>query len=190
MGELRNIAYSRDEKEAMLGALFTDFTMIRAGSIHRANGGYLILPVEDVLRNYFSWESLKRSIRNHEITIEELAERLGYMTTRWLMPEAIPWNVKVVLIGEPYLYYRLYELDPDFRDLFKVKARVEEIKAFSAHADYQETWDWISRMDTSSLRTVFLVHGEDEAVEAQKRFLEGKGLKDVRIVEYGERYSL
>ncbi len=75
-------------------------------------------------------------------------------------------------------------------DLFKVKARVEEIKAFSAHADYQETWDWISRMDTSSLKTVFLVHGEDEALEAQKRFLEAKGLRDVRIVEYGERYSL
>ena len=119
--------FGRIEKEAMLGALFTDFTMIRAGSIHRANGGYLILPVEDVLRNYFSWESLKRSIRNREITIEELAERLGYMTTRWLMPEAIPWNIKVVLIGEPYLYYRLYELDPDFRDLFKVKADFDTV---------------------------------------------------------------
>jgi len=119
--------FGRIEKEAMLGALFTDFTMIRAGSIHRANGGYLILPVEDVLRNYFSWESLKRSIRNHEITIEELAERLGYMTTRWLMPEPIPWRVKVVLIGEPWLYYRLFELDPDFRDLFKVKADFDTV---------------------------------------------------------------
>ncbi|MBN2875566.1 MAG: MBL fold metallo-hydrolase [Spirochaetales bacterium] len=75
-------------------------------------------------------------------------------------------------------------------DLFKVKARVEEIKAFSAHSDYQETWDWMSRMDLSSLKTVFLVHGEDEAMEAQKKFFEGKGLKDVRIVEYGERYEL
>ena len=119
--------FGRIEKEAMLGALFTDFTMIRAGSIHRANGGYLILPVEDVLRNYFSWESLKRSIRNREITIEELAERLGYMTTRWLMPEPIPWRVKVVLIGEPWLYYRLFELDPDFRDLFKVKADFDNV---------------------------------------------------------------
>ena len=119
--------FGRIEKEAMLGALFTDFTMIRAGSIHRANGGYLILPIEDVLRNYFSWESLKRSIRNREITIEELAERLGYMTTRWLMPEPIPWRVKVVLIGEPWLYYRLFELDPDFRDLFKVKADFDTV---------------------------------------------------------------
>lgn len=75
-------------------------------------------------------------------------------------------------------------------DLFKVKARVEEIKAFSAHSDYQETWDWMSRMDLSSLKTVFLVHGEDEALGAQKKFLESKGLKDVRIVKYGERYDL
>ncbi|MBU0928150.1 MAG: MBL fold metallo-hydrolase [Spirochaetes bacterium] len=75
-------------------------------------------------------------------------------------------------------------------DIYKVKARVEEIKAFSAHADYQEIWDWMSRMDLSSLKTVFLVHGEDEAVEAQKKFLESKGIADVRIVEYGERYEL
>ncbi len=75
-------------------------------------------------------------------------------------------------------------------DLYQVKARVEEIKAFSAHADYQEIWDWLSRMDLSSLKTVFMVHGEDEALAAQKKFLEGKGLKDVRIVKYGERYEL
>lgn len=75
-------------------------------------------------------------------------------------------------------------------DLYKVRARVEEIKAFSAHADYQETWNWLSTMDLSSLKTAFLVHGEDEAIEAQKKFLEGKGLRDVRIVEYGQRYTL
>ncbi|PKL09134.1 MAG: MBL fold metallo-hydrolase [Spirochaetae bacterium HGW-Spirochaetae-7] len=75
-------------------------------------------------------------------------------------------------------------------DLFRVKARIEEIKAFSAHADYVETWDWMSRMDLSSLKTVFLVHGEDEAITTLKKFLEGKGLKDVRIVEYGENYEL
>ncbi|HPJ95605.1 MAG TPA: ATP-binding protein, partial [Deltaproteobacteria bacterium] len=103
-----NNLFGRIEKEAMMGALFTDFTMIREGSVHRANGGYLILPVEDVLRNILSWDSLKRSIRNKEILIEEAGERLGFMTTRGLMPEPIPWNIKVILIGDPYLYYRLY----------------------------------------------------------------------------------
>jgi len=122
-----NNLFGRIEKEAMMGALFTDFTMIREGSVHRANGGYLILPVEDVLRNMLSWDSLKRSIRNKEILIEEAGERLGFMTTRGLMPEAIPWNIKVILIGDPYLYYRLYELDPDFQDLFKVKADFDMI---------------------------------------------------------------
>ena len=75
-------------------------------------------------------------------------------------------------------------------DLYKVRAKVEEIKAFSAHADYVETWEWLSRMDLSSLKTVFLVHGEDEAVTAQKKYLEVKGFKDVRIVEYRESYEL
>ena len=117
-----NNLFGRIEKEAMMGALFTDFTMIREGSVHKANGGYLILPVEDVLRNILSWDGLKRSIRNKEILIEEAGERFGFMTTRGLMPEPIPWDIKVILIGDPYLYYRLYELDPDFQDLFKVKA--------------------------------------------------------------------
>jgi lon-related putative ATP-dependent protease len=119
--------FGRIEKEAMLGALFTDFTMIRSGSVHRANGGYLILPVYEVLRNMLSWESLKRSISNQDIRVEEAEERLGFMTTRWLVPEPIPWDVKVVLIGHPILYYRLYELDPDFRDLFKVKADFDRV---------------------------------------------------------------
>ncbi len=75
-------------------------------------------------------------------------------------------------------------------ELLNVKAHVEEIKAFSAHADYVETWDWLSKMDLSALKTIFLVHGEDESVEALQKYLTGKGLKDVRIVEYGEKYEL
>jgi lon-related putative ATP-dependent protease len=122
-----NNLFGRVEKEAQFGALVTDFTMIRGGSVHRANGGYLILPVEDVLINILSWDSLKRAIRNQDIRIEEAGERLGFFTTRGLMPEPIPWNIKVILIGTPYLYYRLYELDEDFQDLFKVKADFDTV---------------------------------------------------------------
>ncbi len=122
-----NDLFGRIEKEAQFGALLTDFTMIRAGSLHRANGGYLILPAEDVLMNLFSYESLKRAIRNREIRIEDAGERLGFMTSRTLMPEPIPWNIKVILIGSPYLYYRLFELDEDFQDLFKVKADFDTV---------------------------------------------------------------
>ena len=75
-------------------------------------------------------------------------------------------------------------------NLLNVRAKVQEINAFSAHADYQEMWDWLSGMDLSSLKTIFLVHGEDDAIEAQKKFLEAKGIKDVKIIEYGQRYEL
>jgi len=122
-----NNLFGRIEKEAQFGALVTDFTMIRPGSIHRGNGGYLILPVEDVLLNMFSYESLKRAIRNREICVEEAGERLGFMTSRSLMPEPIPWDIKVILIGTPYIYFRLFELDEDFQDLFKVKADFDTV---------------------------------------------------------------
>ncbi len=114
--------FGRIEKEAQFGALTTDFTMIHGGSLHRANGGYLVLPVEELLRNLFSYDGLKRALRNEKIVIEEAGERLGFVVTKSLMPEPIPLNVKVVLIGNPFLYRQLYILDSDFNELFKVKA--------------------------------------------------------------------
>jgi lon-related putative ATP-dependent protease len=122
--------FGRVEKEAQFGALVTDFTMIRGGSLHRANGGYLILPVEELLRNPFSYDSLKRALRHENIVIEEVEERLGFATTKSLKPQSIPLNVKVILIGDPYLYQQLYILDMDFNELFKVKA------------DFDTTMDW------------------------------------------------
>ncbi len=117
-----NNLFGRIEKEAQFGALITDFTMIREGSLHRANGGYLVLPAEEVLRNIFSWDSLKRALRNKEIAVEEAGERLGFVTTKSLRPEPIPLDAKVVLIGQPASYYLLYTWDEDFSELFKVKA--------------------------------------------------------------------
>jgi len=117
-----NNLFGRSEKESYMGSLFTDFTLIRKGSLHTANGGYLILRIEELLRNYFSYDSLKRALRNKEIVIEEPGEQLGFLTTRTLKPEPIPLSIKVILIGSPIYYYLLYQLDPDFRELFKVKA--------------------------------------------------------------------
>lgn len=114
--------FGRIEKEAQLGALRTDFTLIRGGSMHRANGGYIVLQVQDALRNFFAWEGLKRAVRNREISIEELGERLGFVSTRGLQPEPIPLEVKVVLIGNLMFYHLLYSMDEDFNELFKVKA--------------------------------------------------------------------
>jgi lon-related putative ATP-dependent protease len=114
--------FGRIEKEAQFGVLTTDHTMIRAGSLHRANGGYLVIPAEDLIRNLFSYDSLKRALINKRIDIEEAGERLGFITTKGLKPEPIPLDVKVLAIGHPYLYSQLYLLDVDFKKLFKVKA--------------------------------------------------------------------
>lgn len=113
--------FGRIEQEAYMGALVTDFTLIRGGSLHQANGGYLVLPAEDVLRNPYTWESLKRSLHNREISIEQPVER-SVFTTKSLRPEPIPLNVKVILIGRPDTYQLLLARDDDFREMFKVKA--------------------------------------------------------------------
>jgi lon-related putative ATP-dependent protease len=113
--------FGRIEKEAQFGVLTTDFTMIRGGSIHKANGGYLVLPVEETLRNMFSWEGLKNALKNERISVEEVGERLGFITTKGLRPEPIPFSAKVILIGNPLLHQALYAYDPDFKELFKVK---------------------------------------------------------------------
>jgi len=114
--------FGKMEKEAQFGVLSTDFTMIRGGSLHRANGGYLVIPIEETLRNIFSWEGLKSALRDKRIVIEEIGERLGAITTKGMRPKPISLNVKVVLIGEPLLHQLLYTYDKDFRELFKVKA--------------------------------------------------------------------
>jgi lon-related putative ATP-dependent protease len=119
--------FGRVEKEAQFGALVTDFTMIRGGSLHGANGGYLILQVEELLRNPFSYDGLKRALRNEHIIIEEVEERLGFITTKSLKPQPIPLDVKAILIGDPYLYQEMYMLDMEFDELFKVKADFDTI---------------------------------------------------------------
>lgn len=113
------------ERRAQFGALITDFTLIRPGSIHKANGGYLIIHVLDLLRWFFSYEALKRCLKEREIKIEDLAEQLGFIATRTLQPQPIPLNIKVILIGDPYVYQLLYIYDEDFQKLFKIKAHFD-----------------------------------------------------------------
>ena len=114
------------EKQAQFGALFTDFSMIRPGSLHRANGGFLIIKVLDLLRWYFSWEGLKRSLKTGQIQVEDLGEQLSLISTKTLKPEPIPLKIKILLIGEPYIYHLLYSMDQDFSKMFKVKAELDD----------------------------------------------------------------
>ena len=111
---------------AQLGALVTDFNLIKAGALHRANGGYLILDARKVLLQPFAWEELKRALSSEEIRIEVLGQTLSLISTVSLEPESIPLDVKVVLLGERLLYYTLSQLDPDFAELFKVAADFED----------------------------------------------------------------
>jgi lon-related putative ATP-dependent protease len=115
----------RIEHQAQFGTLVTDFTLIKAGALHRANGGCLILDVRKLLTNPFAYETLKRALRSGCIRIESIAEQIGWTTTTILEPEPIPLDVKVALLGEPMLYYLLSIYDPEFSELFRVAADFE-----------------------------------------------------------------
>ena len=112
----------RVEYEARMGVASTDFTMIKAGALHRANGGYLILNVKDVLMNIGAWEALKRVLKTGCLQIENLGEQYGMLAMSSLKPRPVPISVKVVLIGSAQIYQLLYAYDEDFRKLFKVHA--------------------------------------------------------------------
>ena len=112
----------RVEYVGRFGALLTNFRMIKCGALHRANGGYLVLDAFELLTKPLAWETLKRALKNEEVVIESLEKSIGLMTTRSLEPEPIPLDIKVIIVGDPLLYYLLYSLDQDFQELFKVKA--------------------------------------------------------------------
>ncbi|MDI6748746.1 MAG: AAA family ATPase [Rhodocyclaceae bacterium] len=111
---------------AHMGTLITHFTMIRAGALARANGGYLVLDVEKVLGQPYAWEGLKRALRARELRIESLGQIFGLLSTLTIEPEPIPLDLKVILIGERHLYYLLKEYDPEFEQLFKVAADFDD----------------------------------------------------------------
>ena len=116
----------RIENEAKFGTLSTDFTLIKGGSIHKANGGFLILGARELLTSQLSYEGLKRALQSGNIAIEETGQRLGVASTKSLTPQPIPLNVKIVLAGEHEIYQALYVADPDFGLLFKVKAHFDD----------------------------------------------------------------
>lgn len=120
----KNIFGSID-KEAISGSLITDHTKIQAGSLHKANGGYLVIRIEELLKSTLVWDALKRCLKEEKIIYEDPAERQGYVTTKGLIPQPVPLNVKTVLIGNPSIYYQLQAYDPDFIELFKVKSEFD-----------------------------------------------------------------
>ena len=116
----------RVEHETQMGTLVTDFTLIKPGALHQANGGYLVVEAVRLLQQPFAWEALKRALYSRHIKIDSLGESLSMLSTVSLEPEPIPLDVKVVLLGDRMLYYLLYQYDRDFGELFKVAADFEE----------------------------------------------------------------
>jgi len=114
------------EHRAEMGALFTDFSMIRPGALLKANGGYLILDMHRILSRPFVWDGLKQALFAKQVRIESPGEAYGFVSTATLQPEPIPLDVKIILIGERWLYHLLAIYDSEFNDLFKVAADFDD----------------------------------------------------------------
>ncbi|MBI3047647.1 MAG: AAA family ATPase [Acidobacteria bacterium] len=178
----------RIEHVAQMGALVTHFTLIKPGALHRANGGYLLLDARRLLLEPFAWEGLKRALRARTLRAESLGEALSLISTVSLDPQPIPLDVKVVLIGEPVLYYLLHALDPDFTDLFKVavdfEATVDRAEPGSGSVQYAGLIGTLARR--AGLRPVsaagvarLLEHGARVVGHADKLWLGLDGLTDL-----------
>ncbi|MDH3988978.1 MAG: AAA family ATPase, partial [Gammaproteobacteria bacterium] len=114
------------EYRAEMGALLTDFRMIRAGALLAANGGYLILDMQRILNRPFVWEALKQALFAKQVRIESPGETYGFVSTSTLQPDPIPLDIKVILVGERWLYYLLCVYDSEFNDLFKIAADLDD----------------------------------------------------------------
>ncbi|MFZ5354455.1 MAG: Lon protease family protein [Bacillota bacterium] len=109
------------EYESNMGVVTTDFTKIKAGSLHAANGGYIVINMSDIIQNPETWEGLKRALKTSSITIENIFSIAG-IVSGGMKPEPIPLDVKVIIVGSAQVYHALYHYDEDFRKLFKIKA--------------------------------------------------------------------
>jgi len=173
------------ERRAQFGALLTDFTMIRAGSLGKANGGYLVLDIEDVLRNPFTYEALKRALVNKEVRVEDNAERYGLFSAATLRPEAMPLDVKVCLIGNPRYYHLLFAYDEVFREIFKVKADFD----YQVHRDddaLARFGPFVARLVEKEELLPFHAGGVAALMDESSRFVEDQHKLSLRFGELND----
>jgi lon-related putative ATP-dependent protease len=178
----------RVEYRAAFGSMVTDFREIKPGALHRANGGFLVLNLLDVLRHPFSWEALKRALKAAEARIENLAEEYSPVPSATLRPEPIPLDTKVVLLGSPLLYQLLYGLDDDFRELFKVKADFATELDWSAehHRNYAA---FISRWVRDNDLRHFDRAAVAKVIEHGARLRENQRKLSARLIEISDLLS-
>jgi len=138
----------RIDHQAYMGSLVTDFTMIKPGALHKANGGYLIIDARKLLFQPYAWDTLKRTLQSGEIRIESLERALSLISATSLEPEPIPLNLKLILMGEPVIYYLLSEYDPEFHDLFKIAADFDQsVSREDSDHDYARLLATIARRE-------------------------------------------
>jgi len=180
-----------------MGTLMTDFTRIKSGALHRANGGYLMLDARKILMEPFAWEGLKRALRSHEIRIEHPAQSAGVISTQSLSPQPVPLQIKVVLIGDRQLYYLLDQGDPDFAELFKVTGDFDDKieRTEESNMMYARLLGTLARRDgmrplTSGAVARLCDHSARLAADAERLSTQIRRLSDlVREADYfsGER---
>jgi lon-related putative ATP-dependent protease len=175
----------RVEHEVVMGASRTNFSMIQPGALHRANGGYLVLPARDVLLNNYAWEGLKRALREQAVRIINLGTQLGLLSTVSLEPEPIPLDVKVVLIGTPTLFYMLRAYDEDFAKLFKVKAEFATIMDRTQETEHEYALFVKAVVDANQL-PAFDSTAVAEVIEYGSRLAEDKEKLSTRFGEIAD----
>jgi lon-related putative ATP-dependent protease len=165
----RNL-FGQIEKKAYQGFSYTDYTMIKAGSILKANGGYLMIDAEQLLKHPFAYEALKRALRSKTLRIEDYSEMIGYTGITSLKPEPIPLSIKVIIIGQPYHYRYLNTYDEEFHKIFKVRADFDtEVKENAS--SIKKYCQFISRVVNEEK----LLHFDQSAIAA--------------VIEYGNRIA-
>jgi len=175
----------RIEKEAQMGMLVTDFTLITAGALHRANGGFLVIQVEELFKHPFAYEALKSALKSGKIQIEDIGERFGIVATKSLKPEPIPCKVKVILLGDPIYYHLLYYYDPEFKEIFKVKAQFDtemernegNIRHYASFISYLCRKEGLKHFDRSAVARI---------VEYGSRLVENKRKLSTQFAEISD----
>lgn len=185
----------RIEHLAQLGTLLTDFTLIKGGALHRANGGYLVLDAHKVLTHAFAWEALKRALRGREVRIQSLEQMMSLASTISLEPEPIPLDLKVVLVGDRLLYYLLSHYDRDFPLLFKVESDFaedfdrtpERTRLYARLIATLQRRERLRPMDCGAVARL-IEHAARRAQDAEKLSLHTESLLDVmREADYWAR---
>ncbi len=141
------------EYEELHNSIFTDFTKMKPGALHYANGGFLIVQANDILKNYYAWTALKRSMRNRVLKMDDIDVDFRYRVNIFPKPEPVPLNVKLIMIGDDYLYHMLYTYDDDFNRIFRVKA------------DFESTTDITARNTDGLVRFIARIVQEDCALD-------------------------